>query len=104
MDHRQRDERHAGRCDCRARCKHDVMIRSYRSCRCANAPPVDEVAEGLDVSTATVEREWVLAKAWLYRQLSSPACPLHLNSPLPPAPTTPSLTPTSARAIIGVAG
>ena len=34
---------------------------------------IDEVAEALGVSTATVEREWALAKAWLYRQLSSHA-------------------------------
>jgi len=34
---------------------------------------IDEVAEALDVSPATVEREWALAKAWLYRHLSSQA-------------------------------
>jgi len=34
---------------------------------------IDETAEALGVSPATVEREWALAKAWLYRQLSSPA-------------------------------
>jgi RNA polymerase sigma factor (TIGR02999 family) len=32
---------------------------------------IDEAAEALDVSPATVEREWALAKAWLYRRLSS---------------------------------
>jgi RNA polymerase sigma factor (TIGR02999 family) len=32
---------------------------------------IDETAEALGVSSATVEREWALAKAWLYRQLSS---------------------------------
>ena len=31
-----------------------------------------EVAEALGVSTATVEREWAFARAWLFRQLSSP--------------------------------
>jgi RNA polymerase sigma factor (TIGR02999 family) len=31
---------------------------------------IDEAAEALGVSPATVEREWALAKAWLYRQLS----------------------------------
>jgi RNA polymerase sigma-70 factor (ECF subfamily) len=30
----------------------------------------DETADALHVSTATVEREWVMAKAWLHRQLS----------------------------------
>jgi RNA polymerase sigma factor (TIGR02999 family) len=34
---------------------------------------IDEAAEALGVSTPTVEREWALAKAWLYRQLSSQA-------------------------------
>ena len=34
---------------------------------------IDETAEALGVSSATVEREWALAKAWLYRQLSSHA-------------------------------
>ena len=34
---------------------------------------IDETAEALGVSPATVEREWVLAKAWLYRRLSSRA-------------------------------
>ena len=32
---------------------------------------IDETADALGVSPATVEREWALAKAWLYRQLSS---------------------------------
>ena len=34
---------------------------------------IDETAEALGISTATVEREWALAKAWLYRRLSSRA-------------------------------
>ena len=34
---------------------------------------IDEAAEVLGVSPATVEREWALAKAWLYRHLSSHA-------------------------------
>ena len=34
---------------------------------------IDEAAEALGVSPATVEREWSLAKAWLYRRLSSQA-------------------------------
>jgi RNA polymerase sigma factor (TIGR02999 family) len=31
---------------------------------------IDEAAEALDVSPATVERDWVVAKAWLYDRLS----------------------------------
>src|SRR2546428_11661728 len=34
---------------------------------------IDEAADALGVSPATVEREWALAKAWLYRRLSSRA-------------------------------
>lgn len=31
---------------------------------------IDETASALDVSTATVERDWTVAKAWLYQRLS----------------------------------
>ncbi len=31
---------------------------------------IDEAAEALGMSSATVEREWALAKAWLFRRLS----------------------------------
>ncbi len=31
---------------------------------------IDEAATALEISSATVEREWVLAKAWLFRRLS----------------------------------
>lgn len=32
---------------------------------------IDETAAALGVSAATVERDWVLAKAWLYRRLGA---------------------------------
>jgi RNA polymerase sigma factor (sigma-70 family) len=32
---------------------------------------IDETAQALGMSTATVEREWVMAKAWLYQRLSA---------------------------------
>ena len=32
---------------------------------------IDEAAEALEISAATVEREWAMAKAWLYRRLSA---------------------------------
>ena len=32
---------------------------------------IDEAAAALGISTATVEREWAMAKAWLYQRLSS---------------------------------
>ena len=31
---------------------------------------IDEAADALEISPATVEREWALAKAWLFRRLS----------------------------------
>jgi RNA polymerase sigma factor (TIGR02999 family) len=31
---------------------------------------IDEAAEALNVSSATVERDWALAKAWLFQRLS----------------------------------
>ena len=33
---------------------------------------LDETAEALGVSTATVERDWAVAKAWLSKRLSQP--------------------------------
>jgi RNA polymerase sigma factor (TIGR02999 family) len=36
---------------------------------------IPEVADALGVSTATVEREWVMAKAWLHQRLSAPSIP-----------------------------
>jgi RNA polymerase sigma factor (TIGR02999 family) len=33
---------------------------------------IAETAEALDVSPATIERDWTIAKAWLLRRLSSP--------------------------------
>jgi RNA polymerase sigma factor (TIGR02999 family) len=32
---------------------------------------IDETAQALDVSTATVERDWTVARAWLHQRLSS---------------------------------
>ena len=36
---------------------------------------IPEAADALGVSTATVEREWAMAKAWLHRRLSTPEAP-----------------------------
>ncbi|HXW07924.1 MAG TPA: sigma-70 family RNA polymerase sigma factor [Vicinamibacterales bacterium] len=33
---------------------------------------IDEMADALDVSCATVERDWAVAKAWLYARMSPP--------------------------------
>jgi RNA polymerase sigma factor (TIGR02999 family) len=48
-----------------ARQSHVVELRFFAGLN------IDEAAEALGMSPATVEREWVLAKAWLFRQLSS---------------------------------
>ena len=34
---------------------------------------IDEVARVLGISPATVSREWMVARAWLYAQLRGPA-------------------------------
>jgi RNA polymerase sigma factor (TIGR02999 family) len=34
---------------------------------------IEETAQALEISTATVEREWVIAKAWLYQRLAAAA-------------------------------
>ena len=31
---------------------------------------IEETAEALDISPATVKREWVIARAWLRREVS----------------------------------
>ena len=31
---------------------------------------IDETAEALRISPATVKREWAMAKAWLYREMN----------------------------------
>ena len=47
-----------------ARLCHVVELRFFAGLN------IDETAEALDVSTATVERDWVTAKAWLFQRLS----------------------------------
>jgi RNA polymerase sigma factor (TIGR02999 family) len=45
-------------------------------CRCFGGLTVDETAEALTVSPATVKRGWSLARAWLYRELrAAPGSP-----------------------------
>jgi RNA polymerase sigma-70 factor, ECF subfamily len=42
-------------------------------CRFFGGMSVDETALALDISTATVKRDWALARAWLNRELSTAA-------------------------------
>ncbi|MGH7444583.1 MAG: sigma-70 family RNA polymerase sigma factor [Longimicrobiales bacterium] len=41
-------------------------------CRYFAGMSLDETAVGLDISVATVKREWTMARAWLNRELSPP--------------------------------
>jgi DNA-directed RNA polymerase specialized sigma24 family protein len=54
---------------------HEAFLRQGRvvELRFFAGLTIDETATALGVSPATVEREWALARAWLYRQLSSAA-------------------------------
>lgn len=36
---------------------------------------IEETAEVMQISTGTVKRDWVVARAWLYRELAGPAPP-----------------------------
>ena len=47
-----------------ARQSHVVELRFFAGLN------IDEAAEALGISPATVEREWALARAWLFRRLS----------------------------------
>lgn len=42
-------------------------------CRVFGGLTIEETAEALAISAATVKRRWSLAKSWLYRELQSPA-------------------------------
>lgn len=42
-------------------------------CRCFGGLTVDETAEALELSSATVKRGWSLARTWLYRALKTAA-------------------------------
>jgi DNA-directed RNA polymerase specialized sigma24 family protein len=35
---------------------------------------IGEVSEVLGISSATVERDWAVARAWLHREISRTAC------------------------------
>ncbi len=48
----------------------DDRLSRIVECRVFGGLTVDETAEALQVSTATIKRGWKLARAWLYRRLS----------------------------------
>ena len=49
----------------------EIHARAARvvECRFFGGLSVDETAEALTVSSRTVKRDWIMAKAWLYRVL-----------------------------------
>jgi RNA polymerase sigma factor (TIGR02999 family) len=52
-----------------------LSTRDQRQCRVVELRffaglSIDETAEAIGISPATVEREWTMARAWLYRRLS----------------------------------
>lgn len=47
----------------------EPRLASIVECRCFGGLTVDETAEALTLSSATVKRGWSLARTWLYREL-----------------------------------
>jgi RNA polymerase sigma factor (TIGR02999 family) len=47
----------------------DPRLARIVECRCFGGLSVDETADALEVSPATVKRGWSFARAWLYREL-----------------------------------
>jgi RNA polymerase sigma factor (TIGR02999 family) len=59
-----------------------LSSRDARQCRVVELRffaglSINEAAEALGVSAATVEREWAMAKAWLYQRLSTVGASVH---------------------------
>jgi RNA polymerase sigma factor (TIGR02999 family) len=48
----------------------DAPLARVVECRFYGGLTIEDAAEALDVSPATVKRRWALAQAWLYRELS----------------------------------
>lgn len=51
--------------------KFDVRLARVVECRFFGGLSIEQTAEALDVSPATVKRDWRLARAWLYRDMSA---------------------------------
>jgi len=50
---------------------HRPRLARIVECRCFGGLTVEQTASTLGVSTATVKRDWRLARAWLYRELQA---------------------------------
>ena len=57
---------------------------------------LEEIAQTLGISLATVKRDWALARAWLRRELGGSAL-LDRSGPGAPGPVSPSGPPTTSR-------
>ena len=49
--------------------QHNPRQRSIVECRFFGGMTIEDTAEALGVSPATVKRDWTMAQAWLYREL-----------------------------------
>jgi RNA polymerase sigma factor (TIGR02999 family) len=49
--------------------QHNPRQRSVVECRFFAGMTIEDTAEALDLSPATVKRDWTMAQAWLYREL-----------------------------------
>ena len=48
----------------------DARLARIVECRVFGGLTVEETAEALEISAATVKRSWALARAWLYREIA----------------------------------
>jgi len=53
--------------------REDARLKDVVECRFFGGLSIDETAGALGISSATVRRDWVLARAWLLRELSQQA-------------------------------
>jgi RNA polymerase sigma factor (TIGR02999 family) len=51
----------------------DATLAAIVECRFFGGLTIDETAEALAISAATVKRGWTMARAWLYRELAARA-------------------------------
>lgn len=49
--------------------QHNPRQRSIVECRFFGGMTIEDTAEALDLSPATVKRDWTMAQAWLYREI-----------------------------------
>jgi RNA polymerase sigma factor (TIGR02999 family) len=53
--------------------EHDPRQSRIVECRFFGGMPIQDTADALGISPATVKRGWAMAQAWLYRELAHPA-------------------------------